>query len=62
MSNLKNDADGVGQSQTYKDVTEKYDAEHGTYESPIKRDGTAPGLPNALPAGADPKPFKLGPT
>jgi len=58
----QNQADGVGQSGTYKEVIEKYDAEHGTYSDNVKRTGTLQGMPNANPAAPDPAPFKLGPT
>lgn len=61
MSN-PNPADGVGQSGTYKEVTEKYDAEHGKYQQNVPRDGTVGGMPNQSPAAADPNPFKVGPT
>lgn len=57
-----NEADGVGQSGTYKEVVEKYDAEHGKYNSNVPRDGTVQGLPNAAPAAPNPSPFKIGPT
>jgi hypothetical protein len=58
----QNQADNVGQAGTYKEVTEKYDAEHGTFKQNVPRDGTVSGLPNANPASPDPSPFKLGPT
>jgi len=56
----QNKAEGVGQAGTYKEVTEKYDAEHGKYV-----DNVPPGtvnIPNAGSAAADPSPFKVGPT
>lgn len=61
MSN-QNPADGVGQSGTYKDVVEKYDAEKGTYQQNVPRDGTVGGLPNQAPSAPNPSPFKIGPT
>lgn len=58
----ENKADGVGQAGQFKDVTEKYDAEHGKYVSNVPRDGSVQGLPNSAPAAANPSPFKVGPT
>lgn len=58
----ENPADGVGQSGQYKDVTDKYDAEHGKYSSNVPRDGQVGGLPNAQPSAPNPSPFKIGPT
>lgn len=57
-----NHAEGVGQSEQYKDATEKYDAEHGTYRCNVPHDGQVTGLPNQAPAAPNPSPFKLGPT
>jgi hypothetical protein len=57
-----NPAEGVGQSGQYKDATDKYDAEHGKYQSNVPRDGQLVGLPNSSPSAPDPSPFKLGPT
>lgn len=62
MPNDSNLTEGVGQSDTYKDVTDRYDAEHGKYQSNVPRDGQVVGLPNASPAAPNPSPFKLGPT
>lgn len=58
----ENPADGVGQAGTYKEVVEKYDAEHGKYQDNVPANGTVAGLPNASPAAPDPSPFKVGPT
>ena len=58
----QNDADGVGQSGTYKEPIEKYDAEKGKYQQNVPRDGQVNGLPNANPAAPNPSPFKVGPT
>lgn len=52
-----NATEGVGQAEKYKEVVEKYDAEHGTYKDNVPRE---PNLPNAQPAGPDPSPFKIG--
>lgn len=57
----ENPADGVGQSGTYKEVTEKYDAEHGKFQQNVPRTGVA-NVPNGSPAASDPSPFKVGPT
>ena len=59
MPDQKNPAEGVGQDGTFKQVTDRYDAEHGKYADNVP---TAPNLPNANPAGPDPSPFKVGPT
>jgi len=60
MPENNNEADGVGQAGTYKDVTDKYDAEHGKYKDNVP-DGPI-NIPNPSPAGPNPSPFKLGPT
>lgn len=51
-------AQSVGQDRQYKDMTEKYDAEHGKYNHNIQ--GETPNLPNAGQAGQDPSPYKIG--
>jgi len=57
MPTNSNDESNVGQSAQYKDVTDKYDAEHGKYKSNVD-----PGVPpvNSKPAAKDPSPFKIG--
>jgi hypothetical protein len=60
MPENPNDASSIGQDKQYKDYTEKYDADHGKYTGNVQRDGGAPNLPNASPAAADPKPYKVG--
>ena len=48
-----NDQSNVGQSAQYKDVADKYDAEHGKY-----KDNVDPATPpvNSQPAAKDPSP------
>lgn len=58
MSDQNNMSD-VGQTGTYKDVVDKYDAEHGKYKDNVPQ---PPPIPTTPMAGPDPSPFKLGPT
>lgn len=51
------DTSNIGQDRQYKEAVERYDAEHGTYKPNVPQE---PNLPNASPAGPDPKPFKVG--
>ena len=55
----QNEAEGVGQDGQYKDVVDKYDAEHGKYKDNVPQ---PPPIPTIPMAGPDPSPFKLGPT
>lgn len=57
MPNNPNDTSDVGPDKTYVDVTKKYDAEHGKYQSNVPLE---PNLPNANPAGPNPSPYKIG--
>lgn len=56
----QNEAENVGQDKPYKDVVDKYDAEHGKYQTNVPPSPV--NLPNASSAASDPSPFKLGPT
>lgn len=55
------DPKSIGQDRQYNDATDAYDAEYGTYED--SANGLAPDAKLPVgPQGADPSPFKLGPT
>lgn len=58
------DPKNVGQDKTYNDVTDAYDAEHGTYQEtpPEDYDENSKFATGNLPKAADPNPFELGPT
>jgi len=52
----------VGQDKQFKDFTERYDSEVGTYKDNIVSVPTDDRLPTAqMPKAPDPSPFTLGP-
>lgn len=58
MSNPNQDlVSGVGQSQSTKEVVEKYDQQNGKYQDNVP---AGVHLPNESPAGTDPNPFRIG--
>ena len=59
---MPEDANQVGQDKTYNDATDAYDAAHGKYKDNAEGLSPEQALPNAGAGGADPSPFKLGPT
>jgi hypothetical protein len=59
---LHEEAVDVGQEKQFKDFTERYDSEVGTYKDNIVAVPTEDRLPTAqMPKAPDPMPFKLGP-